>query len=79
MSGTSESAQLLSRTLAEEIRLLLPNRLELCDEWNLVYSLDQDGVSLGTLYKKCEELHGLRNGYVLVVRDGDDGVSLPIL
>jgi hypothetical protein len=78
-SSTSSSAQLLSRALAEEIRLLVPPRLQLCEEWNLVYSLDQDGVSLGTLYKKCDDLRGLRNGFVLVVRDGDGGVSLLFL
>lgn len=72
--STAQSAQLLSTSLAEEIRLLVPPRLQLCEEWNLVYSLDQDGVSLGTLYKKCEELRGLRNGYVLVVKDGEGGV-----
>jgi len=75
-ASTAPSAQLLSRTIAEEIRLLVPPRLQLCEEWNLVYSLEQDGVSLGTLYKKCEDLRGLRNGFVLVVRDGEGGVSL---
>lgn len=79
-STTASSAQLLSRSLAEEIRLLVPPRLQLCEEWNLVYSLEQNGVSLGTLYKKCDDLRGLRNGFVLVVKDGDGGVrfSLPI-
>lgn len=43
-----------------------------------MYSLEEDGVSLGTLYKKCDELRGLRNGFVLVVRDGDGGVSPPL-
>jgi hypothetical protein len=75
--STPESARLLSRSLAEEIRLLVPPRLQLCEEWRLVYSLEEDGVSLGTLYKKCDDLRGLRNGFVLVVRDGDGGVSLP--
>lgn len=75
-ASTAPSARLLSRTVAEEIRLLVPPRLQLCDEWKLVYSLEQDGVSLGTLYKKCEGLRGLRNGFVLVVRDGEGGVCL---
>lgn len=75
--NTSLSAQLLSRALAEEIRLLVPPRLQLCENWNLIYSLEQDGVSLGTLYKKCDDLRGLRNGFVLVVRDGEGGVSTP--
>lgn len=74
---TAASAQLLSRALAEEIRLLVPARLQLCEEWSLVYSLEQDGVSLGTLYKKCEDLRGLRNGFVLVVKDSDGSVRSP--
>jgi hypothetical protein len=73
-ADTASSAQLLSKALAEEIRLLVPARLQLCEEWNLVYSLEQDGVSLGTLYKKCEDLRGLRNGFVLVVKDSDRSV-----
>ena len=73
-ADTASSAQLLSKPLAEEIRLLVPARLQLCEEWNLVYSLEQDGVSLGTLYNKCEDLRGLRNGFVLVVKDADGGV-----
>ena len=77
--STIASAQLLTRNLAEEIRLLVPPRLQLCEEWNLVYSLEEDGVSLGTLYKKCADLRGLRNGFVLIVRDGEDGVrSIPL-
>jgi hypothetical protein len=81
-SGTPASAHLLSRALAEEIRLLVPPRLQLCEEWKLIYSLEEHGVSLGTLYKKCEDLRGVRNGYVLVVKDGEGGVCLttpPIL
>lgn len=74
-SDTPEGARLLSKGVAEEIRLLVPPRLQLVDEWGLVYSLEQDGVSLGTMYKKCEELRGRRNGYVLVVKDADGGVS----
>jgi hypothetical protein len=77
--GTAESARLLTKALAEEIRLLVPPRLQLCEEWNLVYSLEEHGVSLGTLYKKCDELRGLRNGFVLVVRDGEGGVCSPFL
>ncbi|KAE8448243.1 hypothetical protein EG329_009674 [Mollisiaceae sp. DMI_Dod_QoI] len=73
-SSTPDSARLLTKGLAEEIRLLVPPRLQLCEEWNLVYSLENDGVSLGTLYKKCNDLRGLRNGFVLVVKDGEGGL-----
>lgn len=40
--------------LAGEIRNLLPPRLQLYDEWTLVYSLEQHGVSLNTLYHNCD-------------------------
>lgn len=62
----------LSRALAEEIRGLLPPRLQLHHVWTLVYSLELHGVSLGTLYKKARESRG---AYVLVVKDSIGGVG----
>jgi hypothetical protein len=73
--GTRENGKLLSKALAEEIRLLVPPRLQLVDGWELCYSLEQNGVSLGTLYQRAEEYRGKRGGFVLVVRDGDGGVG----
>ncbi|KAJ5154505.1 uncharacterized protein N7500_009944 [Penicillium coprophilum] len=63
--------QLLTRALAEEIRLLVPPRLQLAETWRLAYSLDRDGASLSTLYENCAEFshRSPRAGYVLVVRD----------
>ncbi|XP_014555010.1 hypothetical protein COCVIDRAFT_39217 [Bipolaris victoriae FI3] len=72
-SGMRENGKLLSKALAEEIRLLLPPRLQLVDEWSLTYSLEQNGVSLATLYKEADEYRGRRGGFVLVVRDGSGG------
>lgn len=63
--------QLLTRALAEEIRLLVPPRLQLVEDWRLAYSLDRDGASLATLYDNCEQFshRSPRAGYVLVIRD----------
>ncbi len=72
--GMREEGKLLSTALAEEIRLLVPPRLQLVDEWTLAYSLEQNGVSLATLYQTCEDYRGKRGGFVLVVKDGDGGV-----
>ena len=72
---TTERARLLTSAVAEEIRIMVPERQRIADEWNLVYSLDQDGASLGTLYKKCSAYEGTRSSFVLVVRDNDGGVS----
>jgi len=74
---TADKSKLLTRALAEEIRLLVPPRLQLVEDWTLAYSLEQNGVSLATLYEKCEAYRGKRGGYVLVVRDGGGGVSTP--
>ncbi|KAL2359539.1 hypothetical protein RJZ56_007604 [Blastomyces dermatitidis] len=67
----SPSRIFLTRSLAEEIRLLVPPRLQLLDTWQLAYSLDRDGSSLLTLYDKCREFgnKSQRAGYVLVVKD----------
>ncbi|KAH8693978.1 hypothetical protein BGW36DRAFT_430001 [Talaromyces proteolyticus] len=66
---------ILTRALAEEIRLLVPPRLQLVDTWHLAYSLERDGSSLGTLYDACRQVseRSPRAGYVLVVRDTSDG------
>ncbi|KAF2751673.1 TLD-domain-containing protein [Sporormia fimetaria CBS 119925] len=72
--STPQSGKLLSRALAEEIRLLMPPRLQLVDDWHLVYSLEQNGVSLATLYEKADNYRGKRGGFVLVVRDGSGGI-----
>ncbi|TGZ82054.1 TLD-domain-containing protein [Ascodesmis nigricans] len=61
--------RLLTRSLGEEIRSLLPARLQLFDTWTLAYSLEQHGVSLSTLYAKTAVKP--RSGYVLVVKDTD--------
>lgn len=75
--STKEDDRLLSKALAEEIRLLVPPRNQLVDSWRLVYSLDQDGSSLATLYKKVDDYRGKRGGFVLVVRDGGGNVRFP--
>ncbi|KAH7137949.1 hypothetical protein B0J11DRAFT_395 [Dendryphion nanum] len=73
-NSTPASGRLLSKALAEEIRLLVPPRLQLVDDWDLIYSLEQNGVSLGTLYEKAEEYRGKRGGFVLVVQDTSGGI-----
>lgn len=67
--------QLLTRSLAEEIRLLVPPRLQLVETWRLAYSLERDGSSLATLYENCKRMshRSQRAGYVLVVRDTSGG------
>lgn len=75
LTATGNTAPLLSRALAEEIRLLVPPRLQLVDTWRLAYSLERDGSSLATLYEHCRQYshRSQRAGYVLVVRDSSTG------
>ncbi|EJD44611.1 TLD-domain-containing protein [Auricularia subglabra TFB-10046 SS5] len=59
-----------------QLRGYLPPLARLESTWTLLYSLDQHGISLSTLYKRCanpvdEETPRLA---LLVVRDADDGV-----
>lgn len=77
LSG-STSSTILSKAVAEEIRLLVPPRLQLAEQWSLAYSLEQDGVSLGTLYSKCGSPKVPRDAsFVLVVQDGAGGACFP--
>lgn len=75
---TPSSSRLLTPAIAEEIRIMVPARLGIGDEWDLVYSLDQDGASLATLYEKCSQYQGRRVGFVLVVKDTEGGVRAPL-
>ena len=51
----------------------MPARLQLVENWSLIYSLEQDGTSLSTLYSSNEAYRGRRGGFVLVIRDGAGG------
>ncbi|KAI0431272.1 hypothetical protein F5Y09DRAFT_199945 [Xylaria sp. FL1042] len=73
-ADTEPDERLLARGVAEEIRTFLPERLKIMEDWRLVYSLYQNGSSLATLYQLCEKYRGVRAGFVLVVRDGKDGI-----
>lgn len=77
LQGGPDHNNLLPRSLAEEVRLLVPPRLQLVDCWRLAYSLERDGASLATLYQKCEEMshRSQRAGYVLVVKDSTSAGS----
>ncbi|PPJ55627.1 hypothetical protein CBER1_03754 [Cercospora berteroae] len=72
--GTSHKAKLLRKAVAEEIRLLVPPRLQLQDKWHLIYSIDQNGSTLSTVYNLCDPYRGKRGGFVVVVRDASGGV-----
>ncbi|KAK3677422.1 oxidation resistance protein 1 [Recurvomyces mirabilis] len=72
--GTRGRSRLLSKAVAEEIRLLIPPRLQLMDTWTLTYSLEQDGTTLSTLYNLSDIHRGKRGGFVLVVRDAGGGI-----
>ncbi|PCD41903.1 hypothetical protein AU210_004444 [Fusarium oxysporum f. sp. radicis-cucumerinum] len=72
--GTPTSAKLLTAAVAEEIRTMVPERLRIVDDWHLVYSLEQDGASLATLYQRCRQYEGKRAGFVLVVKDLEGGI-----
>ena len=66
--------RILTKEVANEVRSLLPARLQLHDEWRCVYSLDEHGVSLSTLYARCDANRGMlgdRPGFVIVVKDAD--------
>ncbi|KAI9096638.1 TLD-domain-containing protein [Phlyctochytrium arcticum] len=56
---------------AEQIRNHLPPLLKETQRWELVYSMEQHGISLNTLFKRSEEQGG---AVLFVLRDADDGI-----
>lgn len=70
----------LSTRVADLIRAHLPPLSRLPKSWSLLYSLDQDGISLNTLYNNCEaplrnrKMNGPyigQSGVILAVRDSE--------
>ncbi|TDL26885.1 TLD-domain-containing protein [Rickenella mellea] len=61
----------LSVSMADAIRPHLPALSRLATSWTLVYSLDQHGISLNTLYARCE---AQQIGALVVMQDSAGGV-----
>lgn len=76
---TSEIADMVSveqfilRVLAEalQIRPHLPALSRLPMSWSLLYSLDQHGISLNTLYTRCDSHTG---GAIVIMRDSENAL-----
>jgi len=56
---------------ASQIRLELPRKLRNATKWSLVYSSDQHGISMTTLYHRCKG----KGPVVLAIKDTTDAVS----
>jgi TLD len=62
-----------------QIRTRLPALARLSTSWTLLYSLDQHGISLNTLYTRCEANReksdfGSSQGTLLVMKDSGNTV-----
>lgn len=70
--------KLLTTEIAEELRSHLPSILQIGHEWQLLYSLEQNGASLNTLYSSVKPKNGentnRRRGYLLVIEDSHRNV-----
>lgn len=54
---SSTRKRLLSDELVENLRNLMPPRVQLYDEWELVYLFEKDGILLNTLYRNLDPQH----------------------
>jgi len=71
--GRTESARIvLPLELVECIRDYLPPLHRLERKWVLLYSLDQHGISLGTLYARVSQF--ITGGCLVAVKDGNDAI-----
>ncbi|SCU80601.1 LAME_0B03906g1_1 [Lachancea meyersii CBS 8951] len=69
-------SRLLSPDICDELRSLMPTRIQLYSDWHLLYSLQQHGASLQSLYSRTapETKHPARVGYVVLVEDRKGGL-----
>lgn len=72
--GPANKNRILDSDLAENIRNLLPVRLQMAAEWHQVYSLESNGASLRTLYDQVKPKTKYQHGYIFILRDSLGGV-----
>ena len=70
--------RIMNTEIADEIRPLMPTRIQLYTEWTLLYSLEQHGASLRSLYSNIaaqqKQQARRRIGYVIIIKDRHGGV-----
>ncbi|KAI0665525.1 TLD-domain-containing protein [Trametes maxima] len=72
LTGRKElTVPVLTVEIADMLRPFFPALARLPRAWTLLYSLDQHGISLNTLYARCQDFKG---SALLVVRDTNDAV-----
>ncbi|GJJ77919.1 hypothetical protein EMPS_10278 [Entomortierella parvispora] len=60
----------LDPDVAHQIRLELPRKLRNATKWSLVYSSDQHGISMTTLYHRCKG----KGPVILAIKDSTDAI-----
>ncbi|KAI9060365.1 TLD-domain-containing protein [Trametes sanguinea] len=61
----------LTVEIADMLRPFFPALARLPRSWTLLYSLDQHGISLNTLYARCQDFKG---SALLIVRDANNAI-----
>ncbi|WVN87759.1 uncharacterized protein L203_102954 [Cryptococcus depauperatus CBS 7841] len=66
------SEKVLGPSDAQKLRICLPPRQRLSNQWTLLFSIDQHGSSLSTLYRRIEQhsIHHSALGYIIAILDG---------
>ncbi|KAG0206599.1 oxidation resistance protein 1 [Mortierella sp. GBA30] len=70
LDRNEDSDPVLDPEVAHQIRLELPRKLRNATKWNLVYSSDQHGISMTTLFHRCKG----KGPMVLAIKDTTDAV-----
>ncbi|KAF9306798.1 oxidation resistance protein 1 [Mortierella antarctica] len=70
LERSDDTDPVLDVDVAHQIRLELPRKLRNATKWNLVYSSDQHGISMTTLYHRCRG----KGPMILAVKDSYDCV-----
>ncbi|KAG2230394.1 hypothetical protein INT48_004205 [Thamnidium elegans] len=63
-----ESEVVMTEEIAELVRPYIPRRYRIAQKWNLLYSLDQHGVSLASLYSLTRDYDG---PCMMIIKDAD--------
>ncbi|KAI8047372.1 TLD-domain-containing protein [Gilbertella persicaria] len=66
-----DTAPVMTESIADMIRPYIPRRFRIAQNWNLLYSLDQHGTSLATIYSLMRDVD---DPCMMIIKDADEQI-----
>ncbi|KAJ9060982.1 oxidation resistance protein 1, variant 2 [Entomophthora muscae] len=70
LEGRDCDSTALTVSIADKLSYHLPSRYRLAKSWNLLYNIDQHGLSMSTMFRRCKD----QGPCIIAIRDSENQV-----